>query len=317
MLTKQSSCILLYDLVYYGNMKKIKLFCFPHSGGSASNFHAWKKYVDTHIIDLHPMELPGRGKRFGEKFCLTMPEAMDDIYKKIKDDISKGPYAFFGHSVGSLLACELAHRIIKNGDNDPVHIFFSGHTPGDIEDTACFSDERFKKFIQNHHLDENILLLTVNHTVVDNKKCFRSSDVEKVKNSHPDIYHALSIKCSLPPDLEEDEFIREVNEIREANKDIFENKELRSLFLPILRADAGICYNYRWSPKPSKLKSDITVLYGMGEENITTPDIEHWKDHTEKNCKIIPLRGGHFYFEENLKEIIAIINHTLSTYQSK
>lgn len=55
----------------------------------------------------------------------------------------------------------------------------------------------------------------------------------------------------------------------------------------------------------------------MDEEDIATPDIEHWKDHTDKNCRIAPFRGGHFYFEENLKEIIAIINQTLSGYSSK
>lgn len=298
-------------------MNKIKLYCFPHSGGSIITFQPWKRYIDHRYVDFRPMELPGRGKRFNEKPCLTMSEAVDDAYGMIKQDLSKGPYAFFGHSIGSLLACELAHWIIKNGDNGPVHIFFSGHTPGDIEDKACFSEERLKQFVRDHKLDRTALLSTVHHASVDNKICFAKSDIEKVKSSHPEIYRALSIKCSIPPDLAEDEFIREAVDLREANEEIFNNKELKDLFLPVLRADCGICYNYRWHPKPSKLKCAITVLYGTGEEDITSSDIEHWREHTDGSCRIIPFRGGHFYIEENLKEIIAIINQTLSGYCSK
>ena len=296
-------------------MRKITLYCFPHSGGSAAAFLPWKKYIDPHIIDFKPMELPGRGKRFGETLCRTMSEAVDDTYKKIEADIGKTSCSFFGHSLGSMLACELAHRIIRQGGNDPVHIFFSGHVPNDVEEKACFPDERFKKFILDFQLDEKTVLSAVNHTIADNKKCFSRSDIDKVKGTHPDIYRALSIKCSLPPDLAEDEFIREAIEMRDANKDIFDNKEMRDLFLPILRADIGICHGYRWLPKPTRLKCDITALYGLDEEDIISTDIEHWRDLTEKNCRIIPFRGGHFYFEDNAQQIVAIINRTLSTYQ--
>jgi medium-chain acyl-[acyl-carrier-protein] hydrolase len=298
-------------------MNKIKLYCFPHSGGSVMTFQPWKGLIDHHHVDFRPMELPGRGKRFNEKLCLTMSEAIDDAYGRIQRDLDKGPYAFFGHSIGCLLVCELAHRIIKNGHNNPVHIFFSGHVPGDVEDKTCFSDERLNKFAQDYQLDKTALLSAVHHTVVDSKICFCKSDIEKVKSSHPEIHHALSIKCSLPPDLAEDEFIREAIDIKDANREIFDNEELKDLLLPSLRADIGICHSYRWLPKPSKLKSDITVLYGIGEEDIITPDIEHWENHTDGKCRIIPFRGEHFYFEENLKEIIAIINQTLSGYCPK
>jgi len=67
-------------------MSKIKLFCFPHAGGAASAFSSWKRRLD-HRIELRPMELPGRGKRFSEKLILdfvrrtrrTEPDVSDTL----------------------------------------------------------------------------------------------------------------------------------------------------------------------------------------------------------------------------------------------
>jgi medium-chain acyl-[acyl-carrier-protein] hydrolase len=83
-----------------------------------------------------------------------------------------------------------------------------------------------------------------------------------------------------------------------------------------LKADHALLYNYTFVPKPSKLKCDITALYGLDENNITTPDIEHWRTHTEKQCRIIPFKGAHFFIEDNARNVVSIINQTLMKYVS-
>ncbi|MCS4470409.1 thioesterase domain-containing protein [Clostridium botulinum] len=43
------------------------LFCLPYAGGSEAIYHKWKKYLNP-SIELSPIELKGRGKRYNEIF---------------------------------------------------------------------------------------------------------------------------------------------------------------------------------------------------------------------------------------------------------
>ncbi len=101
------------------------LFCLPYAGGSEVVYYNWKNYLDS-SIKLYPVELKGRGKRFTEDFYEDIEEAVEDIFQMIKEEIVKGEYAIYGHSMGSLLAYELYYKINEMGFEKPKHIFFSG-----------------------------------------------------------------------------------------------------------------------------------------------------------------------------------------------
>ena len=105
-------------------MSKIKLFCIPHAGGSAAAYSKWQNYINP-SIEICPIELAGRGKRFKEEPYNNIGEAVEDIYNIIKKDLDR-EYAFFGHSMGSLIAYELTHYIMQLKNKPPKHIFFSG-----------------------------------------------------------------------------------------------------------------------------------------------------------------------------------------------
>jgi medium-chain acyl-[acyl-carrier-protein] hydrolase len=106
-------------------MKRLKLFCFPYAGGTTSVFNSWRKYLDPGI-ELRLVELAGRGRRIDEPFYKDLPEMVEDIFPFIKEEITHSPYAFFGHSMGALIAYELVHKIKQNHLPYPVHVFFSG-----------------------------------------------------------------------------------------------------------------------------------------------------------------------------------------------
>lgn len=78
-------------------------------------------------IELLPIELKGRGKRYNEIFYKTLDEAVEDIFKQIKGEIIDDDYAIYGHSMGSILGYELYYKIYENNLRKPNHIFFSGH----------------------------------------------------------------------------------------------------------------------------------------------------------------------------------------------
>ncbi|MCP4216491.1 MAG: thioesterase [bacterium] len=107
-------------------MKRIKLFCIPYAGGSAMVYGTWKNFLDRRIV-LHPVELPGRGKRINEPYCANIMESAEDVLKTIKYELLDGtPYAFFGHSLGSIIAYQTAQLIRERRMPEPAHIFFSG-----------------------------------------------------------------------------------------------------------------------------------------------------------------------------------------------
>lgn len=124
------------------------LFCLPYAGGSEAIYYKWKKYLDPRI-ELNPIELKGRGKRFNEDFYETLQDAVDDIFNNIKGVIGNDDYAIYGHSMGSLLAYETYYKVVGQEMKKPTHMFFSGHeAPSTIkqrENTYKLPDYEFIK----------------------------------------------------------------------------------------------------------------------------------------------------------------------------
>ncbi len=106
--------------------KQIKLFCLPYAGGSAKSIYSkWKESLDS-AIELHPVELAGRGPRIGESLYSNVEEAVEDVISKIRNQITDCDYAIFGHSMGSILAYKVIQRINELKLPPPIHSFFSG-----------------------------------------------------------------------------------------------------------------------------------------------------------------------------------------------
>lgn len=105
-----------------------RLVCFPHAGGGASTYFSWGAALQPVGIEVRSVQYPGRESRFSEP-------PIDDVSALVRalaeswDEISGGgACAFYGHSMGALLAFELAADLLKRGAaNQPRHLFLSGH----------------------------------------------------------------------------------------------------------------------------------------------------------------------------------------------
>jgi medium-chain acyl-[acyl-carrier-protein] hydrolase len=132
-------------------MSKIKLFCFPYAGGSSTMYSRWKN--DLYFTSIEPIavELAGRGTRIQEAMYGGLNEAVEDLYRIIEKDIVENPYALFGHSLGALLAYELARKIEALGIRRPLHLFFSGRgapcIPREKRNYHLMKEEVFRKSI--------------------------------------------------------------------------------------------------------------------------------------------------------------------------
>lgn len=112
---------------------KVNLICFPFAGGSAYSYSAYQQFAkqNTKIITLEP---PGRGKRIDQAFLPNMQAIADDLYLQVKPLLNE-PYAFYGHSMGTLIAYLITKRIVREGLPQPLHIFVSGRMGPSAKET--------------------------------------------------------------------------------------------------------------------------------------------------------------------------------------
>ena len=105
-------------------MTQLTLLCLPYSGASAMVYSRWRRKLPE-WLKLQPVELPGRGARYGEPLHTDMRRLALQLALELKATL-KAPYALFGHSMGALLACEMAHVFRSLGCPEPVALFASG-----------------------------------------------------------------------------------------------------------------------------------------------------------------------------------------------
>jgi medium-chain acyl-[acyl-carrier-protein] hydrolase len=232
---------------------KVKLFCFPYAGGSALSYSKLNKYLNK-SIELYPVELAGRGKRFNDPLYNTVEEAIDDLFNRIEKDISNSEFAFFGHSMGTVFVYELIKKLNRMNMKKPVHAFLSGRYPPNIHKGKIL------------------------HTLGD------------------------------------EEFKKEIFELGGTPLELFENKQLSNIFIPILKADYKIIETYEFKGTNSKWDFDITVLNGKDDVDVKMEDVVEWKEYTKGNCEFINFDGGHFYLFDKLKEVADVINNKLSNF---
>ncbi len=130
-------------------MRNVRLFCFPYAGGSATVYNTWKPFLQGHV-ELIPVELAGRGRRIKEPLLANIAETADDIIDRIDGDLSKGPFALLGHSMGAAIALELSHKIRARKGLAPAHVFLSGRRPPHIKKETdkmfhLMSEDTFRK----------------------------------------------------------------------------------------------------------------------------------------------------------------------------
>ncbi|MGK4580324.1 thioesterase II family protein [Kitasatospora sp. HPMI-4] len=102
----------------------VRLLCLPHAGGGSSAYASWAAALDD-TIEVCPVELPGRQSRWRDQAFAHSEPLVDGLASAITDELDV-PYALFGHSMGSLLAYELARTLRRRGLPEPRALFVSG-----------------------------------------------------------------------------------------------------------------------------------------------------------------------------------------------
>ncbi|WP_236792304.1 thioesterase II family protein [Amycolatopsis sp. GM8] len=95
--------------------------CFPHAGGAASFFRVLGKVLEGQVRVL-AVQYPGRHDRGQEPPVADLRELAARIVPAVSGARQDGPLAFFGHSMGSIVAFETALRCL----HEPDVLFASG-----------------------------------------------------------------------------------------------------------------------------------------------------------------------------------------------
>ncbi len=100
-----------------------RLFCFPYAGGGASIYGRSTNRLPA-FLDLIPVQLPGRENRLDEPPIRKLSELVEQAAQCLRPYL-RPPFAFFGHSMGSLIAFELCRKLRKLKWPNPECLFVS------------------------------------------------------------------------------------------------------------------------------------------------------------------------------------------------
>ncbi|MGC4892210.1 thioesterase II family protein [Micromonospora sp. DT31] len=101
----------------------VQLVCLPHAGGSASYFAPFVTQVGSGA-EVLAVQYPGRQDRRAEPPVTDLMRLADEVHEVLTARMDR-PLALFGHSMGAVVAYEVALRL-EAGGVDPVHLFVSG-----------------------------------------------------------------------------------------------------------------------------------------------------------------------------------------------
>jgi medium-chain acyl-[acyl-carrier-protein] hydrolase len=103
---------------------RIRLFCFPYAGGAASMFRGWQQHLSPEV-ELCPIQLPGRENRIREQPFTSAAELVRHLIPAILPALDR-PFALFGHSMGALIAYEVAQQLHHLHRRVPTCLLVSG-----------------------------------------------------------------------------------------------------------------------------------------------------------------------------------------------
>jgi medium-chain acyl-[acyl-carrier-protein] hydrolase len=109
---------------------RARLFCFPYAGVGASAYRLWPAALPP-SLEVCAIQLPGRESRLREPAYTRIDSAVAALLPVLEPHFDL-PFAFFGHSMGAVLATEITLALAARvGAPLPHHLFVSGRrAPG-------------------------------------------------------------------------------------------------------------------------------------------------------------------------------------------
>ena len=102
----------------------MRMICFPWSGAGASVYRRLAPHLPDYM-ELFAIQLPCREDRFNED-CLRRVEQVVNMILPSIIELTDQPLVLFGHSMGTLLAYEIAQALRRDIQKEPSLLIASG-----------------------------------------------------------------------------------------------------------------------------------------------------------------------------------------------
>jgi medium-chain acyl-[acyl-carrier-protein] hydrolase len=101
-----------------------RVFCFTYAGGGASVYRRLTEQMPADV-ETCTVQLPGREDRYSEPACVSLEALVPALAAEVGRTLDL-PFAFFGHSMGALLAFEVTRELRRTGMPQPARLHVSG-----------------------------------------------------------------------------------------------------------------------------------------------------------------------------------------------
>lgn len=126
----------------------VRLYCLSHAGGSGSEFARW---IDPdERMEIWGLRYPGRGTRHRDRLYQRLSQLVAALVAEVDFE---PPFAFFGHSMGALVAFELTRALRSAGRTEPTSLWLS----------ACPAPQLPRPELPVHQLPDSQLLDALAH----------------------------------------------------------------------------------------------------------------------------------------------------------
>lgn len=131
-----------------------RLLCVPYAGGGAAMFRGWAALLPA-SVEAFAVQLPGREDRLREAPYETWSSMMAALIESL-DRLPALPSALFGHSLGAVMALEMARWLHARRPAQLLHLFVSGRPwPGGGEhlrgDLAALPDAQLLEALDRQY----------------------------------------------------------------------------------------------------------------------------------------------------------------------
>lgn len=112
---------------------RLRLFCFSSAGSGGAMYRSWLDALPPHI-ELCAVQLPGRENRLREKPFSSLTALVESLAQALLPRLDR-PFALFGHSMGAMVAFELARTLQATDAPQPIHLLVSGRRAPHLPET--------------------------------------------------------------------------------------------------------------------------------------------------------------------------------------
>jgi medium-chain acyl-[acyl-carrier-protein] hydrolase len=137
-----------------------------------------------------------------------------------------------------------------------------------------------------------------------------SRRLQREKRPLPDVLFVSGFRAPHLPDdaepvhgLSDDELVTEMRALAGTPDVVLDDAELRSLLVPILRADFRVCETYVHHPGPA-LECPVVAIAGIDDAFAATDAMALWSEHTEAGFTLHVLRADHFALIDLCRDIV-------------